>query len=79
MIEEVLDLLCILKIKEGLFMNTLKYGSVAVGAPNSIKRKIAEIRDCVYHITDKDHSYLELRKLSNEILSHITRLDNLFS
>ena len=60
-------------------MNTLKYGSVAVGAPNSAKRILAEIKDCAFHITAKRHSYAELSDLQVEIILHAERLDDLFN
>lgn len=55
-------------------MNTLKYGTVACGAPNSIKRQLTEIEDCVTYIKKSSLDSVERQKVLNEILNHIDKL-----
>lgn len=56
-------------------MNTLKYGMVACGAPNSLKRQLTEIEDCVSYIKREKLDSVERQKVLNEILNHIDKLD----
>lgn len=60
-------------------MNTLKYGIVACGAPNSLKRQLTEIEDCVYYLkrSSFDSNSHEYQKIMDELLLHIDKLSSM--